>query len=186
RVELRRAETHLKLTKLLLESGEPRPARKDTPGTEVQLANAQRRFALGCRNVDELLRAVKHPAGAPAPAGRDSGARPGTAADREEVRERLESLQQENRTLTDRHGRSSLRREAERLARRGGRSPVAAIPDEGVPTDARAATWDVESLAEAGRPYYRLSGGTSAPASASIEVAAPALVTSAGLERRRA
>src|SRR5262249_2865917 len=134
RVELRRTETHLKLTKLLLESGEPRPARKDTPGTEAQLANAQRRFALGCRNVDELLHAFEHASVARGPwsVATDHGPRATDKADNEELRQRLESLQQKNRTLTDRHGLSSLRQEAERLARRGGHA------DEESPTDAAA------------------------------------------------
>src|SRR5205807_588111 len=114
-------------------------------------------FALACRNVDELLRAFEHASvvrGAWSVAT-DHGPRATDKAESEELRERLESLQQKNRTLTDRHGLSSLRQEAERLARPGGHA------EERSAADAAAATWDVESLAESGRPFYRLSGGTS-------------------------
>src|SRR5262249_52927756 len=84
RLALRRAETYLQLTKLLLESGEARPARKDagasgTGSREAQLRSLQQRFALSCRNADVLLRSTQN----------------------EELREHLESLHRENRQLTD-------------------------------------------------------------------------------------
>jgi hypothetical protein len=178
RVALRRAETQLRLTKLLLESEDPRFAQKDTPSTEAQLANTQRQFAFCCQAVDELLRGVEHSA------ERRRGERPGTAAESEELRERLGSLRRENRVLTDHRGRSSLRREAERLASGDGRAEAGTPLEAGALVPAGRAAWDVEGLAGSGRPFYRLSGGTTA--SASVEVVAPELVTSAGLERRRA
>src|SRR5262249_53006580 len=107
RLALRRAETNLQLTKLLLESGESRAGRKDAgpPGggsRQAKLRSLQQRFALSCRNADVLLGSTQN----------------------EELREHLESLRRENRQLTEGPGSprqlAVLRREAEQLAQRGG------------------------------------------------------------------
>jgi len=180
-LELRCAETHLRLTQLLLESTARLPARKGTRTLEAQLSDCQRRFALCCRNADQLLRTVPQPEST---ARERSGER---AVETEaghphervaELQERLEALRRENRRLTEANGMGALRRDAERLARRSGAT------DEGRPGGpAGTAPWDVEGLAVSGRPFYRLSGdATPGPVAAT----APLLVTSAGLEWRRA
>src|SRR5262249_49730614 len=145
RLALRRAETYLQLTKLLLESGEARPARKDagasgTGSREAQLRSLQQRFALSCRNADALLRPPQN----------------------EELRAHLESLRSENRQLTDGPGSSrllaTLRREAEQFAQRGD------VTDGGKPADDTApAGWDVASLTGSGRPLHVSLSGARTP-----------------------
>ncbi|HKB40992.1 MAG TPA: hypothetical protein VKD72_31485, partial [Gemmataceae bacterium] len=182
RVELRCAEMQLRLTKLLLESTARLPARKGTRTIEAQLSDCQRRFALCCRNAEQLLRTAPQTDATARERGageRAADAEAGQPRERvAELQERLESLQRENRKLTEENGLGTVRREAERLARRSG------PPDEGRTGGASGAeSWDVESLAVSGRPFYRLSGGGAA---GSVEGTAPLLVTSAGLEWRRA
>src|SRR5262249_36809786 len=89
-----------------------------------------------------------------------------------------------NRQLTDGpgspRGLAALRREAEQRAERGG------VTDEGTTADDPApAGWDVASLTGSGRPLRVSLSGAQMPRG-TVEVAAPALVTTADLEQRRA
>jgi hypothetical protein len=170
RRELRRAETQLKLTRLLLAAVGAEPKAEGRRA----VTEAQRRFALSCRQAEELVQAFGQAAKQAGAGVKD--ARPGTVAESEELRERLDALRRENRALMAGPVWQAVRVEAERLARPEGRFAGEAVATE------RQVAWSVEGLAETGRPFYRLSGGTSA----AVEVAAPGLVSAASLERRRA